>query len=170
MSTNFPSEFFTGNRRKLRTLLEDQTVPIILTANGLLQQSTDSTYPFKQDGNFWYLTGVNVPDVILVIDKDREYLILPEQSDYQQHFNGALDENKLTKISGIAHVLSQEKGNTLLHDILGKAKKVATLTPSPKYIAEMGFYTNPSRKSSFLLFMIITVRSNYLIYVSSSGK
>lgn len=147
MSHHFSSDFFTGNRRKLRALLEVQTAPIILTANGLLQQSTDSTYPFMQDGNFWYLTGLNEPDTILVLDEDKEYLILPQQSDYQRHFNGALDKNKLTKISGISQVLSQDEGSKMLRQILENAKTVATLTPSSHYVEEMGFYTNPSRQN-----------------------
>jgi len=146
MSNTFAASFFSGNRARLRNLLQD-TTPIIMIANGLLQQSTDSTFPFKQDGNFWYLTGVNEPDVILVLDKDKEYLILPEQSDYQRHFNGEYDVKKLASISGIRQVLSQQEGNKLLQQVIIKTKEVATLTPSPHYIAEMGFYTNPSRQA-----------------------
>jgi Xaa-Pro aminopeptidase len=145
MSTYFSAEFFAGNRTRLKDFVQDNT-PIILTANGLLQQSTDSTYPFKQDGNFWYLSGINEPDITLVIDSNNEYLILPEQSEYQRYFNGAIDSSKLSKISGIKKVLLQKEGENLLNSLPKKSKKVATLTPSPQYINEMGFYTNPSRQ------------------------
>lgn len=146
MSTYFSAEFFAGNRTRLKDFVQDNT-PIILTANGLLQQSTDSTYPFKQDGNFWYLSGINEPDITLVIDSNNEYLILPEQSEYQRYFNGAIDSSKLSKISGIKKVLLQKEGENLLNSLPKKSKKVATLTPSPSYVKEMGFYTNPSRQA-----------------------
>lgn len=144
--TNFSADFFAGNRARLRNLFQG-TAPIILTANGLLQQSTDSTYPFKQDGNFWYLTGINEPDIILVIDKEKEYLILPEQSEYQLHFNGQLNAEELSGFSGIKQVLDPKAGNKLLNSRLKKVKSVATLTPSPHYIEEIGFYTNPARSA-----------------------
>lgn len=144
MADHFNSDFFVGNRNRLRKLFQG-TAPIILTANGLLQQSTDSTYPFKQDGNFWYITGINEPDVIVVLDGDQEYLILPNQSEYQLHFNGALDPTRLSAISGITKVLGQKEGWELLGKRLKKSKNVATLTPSPHYIEEIGFYTNPAR-------------------------
>ena len=146
MSNYFSAEFFVGNRARLKDFVQD-TAPIILTANGLLQQSTDSTYPFKQDGNFWYVSGINEPDITLVIDKNTEYLILPEQSNYQRYFNGAIDSSKLSKISGINNVLLHNEGENLLHSLLKKSKKVATLTPSPSFVKEMGFYTNPSRQA-----------------------
>lgn len=146
MNNTFSSDFFSGNRKRLRSLFQG-TAPIILTANGLLQQSTDSTYPFKQDGNFWYLTGINEPDLILVMDKDKEYIILPDQSDYQKNFNGAYDSKEISQMSGIIEILDQKNGWKKLTSRLKKAKHFATLAPSPAYIDVIGFYTNPARKN-----------------------
>ena len=70
MSTLFTSEFFTNNRAKLRELFMG-TAPIVITAHGQLQRSADTTYPFQQEPNFWYLTGITEPDIILVLDKNK---------------------------------------------------------------------------------------------------
>ena len=66
MKSHFSSGFFAGNRRRLQTLFTG-TAPIVITANGLLQRGADSTYAFAQDANFWYLTGIDEPDIILVM-------------------------------------------------------------------------------------------------------
>ena len=72
----FSAEFFVGNRRRMRERMGDER-PIVLTANGLLQRGADSAFQFAQDANFWYLTGIEEADVILVIDGEREFLIVP---------------------------------------------------------------------------------------------
>lgn len=144
MGDNFTAEFFAGNRQRLRTLFQG-TAPIVITASGLLQQSTDATFPFKQDGNFWYLTGINLPDVILVIDKDKEYLIVPDESQAKKDFYGAINLQQLTERSGIATVLDSKSGWKQLGGRLKRAKHVATLAPSPVFVEVFSFYTNPAR-------------------------
>ncbi len=76
MQSFFTTDFFTQNRRRIRQELTTDA-PIVMAANGLLQRGADSTYSFSQDANFWYLTGIDEPDIILVIEKNREYLIVP---------------------------------------------------------------------------------------------
>src|SRR5665811_2400394 len=89
MESKFTSEFFAGNRQRLRQLFTG-TAPIVVTANGLLQRGADSTYAFAQDANFWYLTGIDEPDLVLVLDRDKEYLIVPACSASRQAFDGAV--------------------------------------------------------------------------------
>ncbi len=140
----FTEKFFLGNRNHLRKKV-DQTIPIVITANGLLQRSADTTYPFQQDTYFWYLTGLQDPDIVLVIEKDREYLILPEQSDYQKTFEGSFDKATIQKRSGIKEVYSYKAGWKELGATLKKAQSVATIAPPPQYIDIYGMYTNPAR-------------------------
>lgn len=138
------SEFFAGNRERLRQLFTGKA-PIVLTANGLLQRGGDSVYPFKQDANFWYLTGIDDPDVVLVLDKDKEYLIVPSRSDSRQAFDGSLDPVALSRISGITTVHDEKEGWRQLGNRLKRAKHVATLAAPTPYIESHGFYTNPAR-------------------------
>ncbi|MET1033191.1 MAG: aminopeptidase P N-terminal domain-containing protein, partial [Candidatus Saccharimonadales bacterium] len=76
----FQSEFFAGNRARLRQLFTG-TAPIVITAHGQMQQGSDESYPFHQDRSFLYLTGINDPGVILVMDKGKEYLIVPHRDE-----------------------------------------------------------------------------------------
>lgn len=143
-TSGFTADFFIGNRQRLRKLFTG-TAPIILTANGLLQRNADSAFPFRQDSSFWYLTGLDEGDLVLVIDKNREYLIAPEQSEYQHAFDGTLDYTAITKRSGIEQVIGGKEGWRLLSTRLKKVKHVSTLAASPALVEPYGIYTNPAR-------------------------
>lgn len=139
------AEFFKNNRLRLRELFAG-AAPIVLTANGALQRSVDSPFPFKQDGSFWYLTGISLPDIILVLDKSKEYLIIPELSRARQAFDGAIDIAALKNISGVEEALVEKEGWERLDSRLKKARNVAVLAPAPAYIEPLGIYTNPARR------------------------
>jgi Xaa-Pro aminopeptidase len=144
MSDGFTSEFFAGNRDRLRQLFTG-TAPIVVTASGLLQRGGDSAYPFQQDANFWYLTGIEEPDIVLVIDKAKEYLIVPARGDARVAFDGSVNTEELVRTSGVRTVLDDKEGWRQLDARLKRAKHVATLSPPPTYIEEHGLYTNPAR-------------------------
>ncbi|HZL08240.1 MAG TPA: Xaa-Pro aminopeptidase [Candidatus Dormibacteraeota bacterium] len=144
MESNFTSEFFAGNRQRLRELFTG-TAPIVVSANGLLQRGADSTYGFTQDANFWYLTGIDEPDIVLVMDRDREYLIVPARSASREAFDGATDEEALTRRSGIRTIYDDKAGWEQLAGRLKKVKHAATLATPPAYVEHYGMYTNPAR-------------------------
>lgn len=144
MKSRFTPAFFANNRRRLRELCPGTDL-VVITANGLLQRTGDSTFLFRQDSNFWYLTGINEPDVTLVIDKDKEYLIVPEREETRQTFDGALEEAALTSSSGISTVLDSQAGWKKLAGRLKKVKAVASLPSLPSYEPHHGLYTNPAR-------------------------
>jgi len=144
MESLFDSAFFAGNRERLRTLFPG-TAPIIITANGALQRNGESTYKFRQDSNFWYLTGINKPDILLVMDKDKEYLVVPEREKVMEIFEGATDTQELSKRSGIETVVTSTVGWRQLTNRLKKVKHVATLAAAPAYVEPYDFYSNPAR-------------------------
>src|SRR5438270_13469236 len=123
MKSYFSSQFFSGNRQKLRQLFTG-TAPIVIAANGLLQRGGDSTFPFAQDANFWYLTGIDEPDIVLVMDKDKEYLIVPPRDVSRQAFDGAVDDSALTRRSGIPQVVEEAEGWKQLRARLKRVKHV----------------------------------------------
>src|SRR6185437_16081435 len=106
----------------------------------------DEAYPFKQDASFWYLTGIDEPDVLLVMDKDKEYLIVPGRESVRVIFEGAVDEAELKRISGIDTVYDEEQGWKQLGARLKKAKHLATLAAAPAYMQRLGMYSNPARR------------------------
>jgi len=141
----FTNSFFTGNRARLRQLFIG-TAPIVLTANGLLQRGGDSPYPFCQDASFWYYTGIEDPDIILVLDKDKEYLIVPGRGAARTAFDGSVDEGMMRRTAGIEMILDEKQGWKRLSARLEKVKHVATLAAAPAYIESLGMYTNPARQ------------------------
>lgn len=144
MESYFTSDFFAANRLRLRELFTG-TAPIVVSANGLLQRGADSSYAFAQDANFWYLTGIDEPDIVLVMDRDREYLIVPERSQSREAFDGAITEEALTRRSGIQTIYHDKEGWDQLGGRLKKVKHIATIAASPAYAEHYGLYTNPGR-------------------------
>jgi Xaa-Pro aminopeptidase len=144
MESRFTSEFFAGNRQRLRGLFTG-TAPIVVSANGLLQRGGDSTFAFAQDANFWYLTGIDEPDILLVMDRDTEYLIVPKRSASREAFDGAMVAEALVQRSGIRTVYDDKAGWDKLAGRLKKVKHAATLAIPPAYVEHYGFYTNPAR-------------------------
>lgn len=144
MKPQFTAEFFRNNRDKLRTLFKG-TAPIVLTANGQMQRNGDSPYLFRQDSSFWYLTGLTEPDLILVMDKSKEYVIVPDRDQFKQAFDGAIDFQAFTNTSGIETIYEEKPGWKKLETRLKKVRHIATLAPSPAYIEWHDMYTNPAR-------------------------
>ena len=140
----FSSDFFVQNRQRLRASLADDR-PVVVTANGLLQRGADSAYQFSQDANFWYLTGIEEPDVTLVMDGEREFLIAPTREATRETFDGAIDTTTLATRSGITDILDEINGWNRLDGLLTGRPAVATLASAPTYIAELGMYANPAR-------------------------
>ncbi len=144
MSDMFGSDFFAGNRERLRQLFTG-TAPIVVTANGLLQQATSEPYRFRQDGSFWYLTGIDEPDLVLVMDKGKEYLIVPGREASREAFDGAIAFDELTRRSGITDILREKEGWKQLEARVKKVRHIATLAANPPYIEGLGMYANPAR-------------------------
>ncbi|MGB4967119.1 MAG: aminopeptidase P N-terminal domain-containing protein, partial [Candidatus Saccharimonadales bacterium] len=142
----FTKDFFVGNRRALleRSGLEVVVIP----AAGLLQRSADTTYTFQQDRNFWYLTGLDQPDVVLVMTPGESFLIEAARSAARQAFDGAGDAASAIASAGIDSTYSERAGWERLSDIVSKLKlkSVGVLTAPASYLGSYGFYTNPSRK------------------------
>ena len=68
---------FSSRRKKLSELVLDDSV-ILLSSSNIKSRNSDSDYPFRQDSNFYYLSGFNEPESIIVIRpsaKKRKYVI-----------------------------------------------------------------------------------------------
>jgi Xaa-Pro aminopeptidase len=140
----FEYDFFAGNRARLRQLFTG-TAPIVITANGRLQQTADEAYAFSQDSNFWYLTGIDEPDVVLIMEQNKEYLILPERTQVSEIFDGAISTEDVSSISGIKEVYTEKEGWKYFGSRLKRLRHVATLGANPPYMETFGMYANPAR-------------------------
>lgn len=98
-SKNLHMNHYQQNRTRLANITGGL---IVVPANYKMEMSLDTAYPFRQDSNFYYLTGVSEPGWILVIDKNNgDYLIAPKKSAQEILFDG---ENNFENISGISAV------------------------------------------------------------------
>lgn len=65
---NFPKGFFAKNRKKLADKLEDGSIAFILSSLDKIK-NRDTNYRFKQDSNFFYITGLELKRSVLAIYK-----------------------------------------------------------------------------------------------------
>jgi hypothetical protein len=70
----FSPEDFDARRKKVMEKIGDGI--LVLQA----AEMTEAYIKFRQDNNFYYLTGVEVPDAVLIIDgkKKESYLLVPD--------------------------------------------------------------------------------------------
>jgi Xaa-Pro aminopeptidase len=123
MNSQLKQNFFKQNRQKLYESLSGKFDLVVITANRLQQRNADSTYNFRQESNFYYLTGINQPAVILVaqISKGREWLIAPKRTKSEIIFDGTSNFAQWTNSSGIDSVYDYETGwneATRLKDVI----------------------------------------------------
>ncbi len=144
MANLFTSKFYINNRKSLKSRLKVD-YPIVLAGNGLLQRGGDGSYPFHQDSSFWYFTGCDEPDLVLVLDEDEEYLIIPIREGSRAAFDGEINELQLKSSSGIELILNQAEGWKRLKSRLAKNKQISTMVAPPDYIKQIGIYSNPAR-------------------------
>ncbi len=139
-------EFFIRNRKNLQQKLEGGAL-IIVTAQSLLQRSADTTYPFRQDSNFFYLTGIEMPDCIVVLCEGEEFLILPKRSEVETIFGGSVNRDEIAKISGITTIYSYSEGWDRYKKLQLGRKKIYTLNQAPPKVSAIdSFFTNPARR------------------------
>lgn len=135
--------FFAGNRNKLVELIGEGI--FVFTANTKLQQKADSEYRFSQDASFWYLSGINQPDWLLIIDgyNRKSYLVQPDIDPVHELFTGALSAEQARKHSGVDHVMSPKQATQLLKELSGTYTSVYGLEPDP-YANYYDFSLNPA--------------------------
>ncbi|KZN59608.1 proline aminopeptidase P II [Pseudoalteromonas luteoviolacea CPMOR-1] len=64
------NEEFVARRARLLNNLDNNSVAIIPAA-AEITRSRDTEFPFRQDSDFFYLTGFKEPDAVLVLSKDK---------------------------------------------------------------------------------------------------
>ena len=61
--------FYQKNRNKMAAQLENNSFTILFSGREI-EMSEDANYPFFANNNFYYLTGIREPEVVLVMIKD----------------------------------------------------------------------------------------------------
>jgi len=134
--------FFIYNRKQLCNRLPKKGV-VIIAGNARMQRNADNPYPFRQDSNFYYLTGIEEPCATLVIDMlhNQEWVMLPGRSKVQAIFDGVVDTKKCTDISGVKEIIDEAEGWQRLKQLAG-----STFYMPAKPAAQLDeMFTNPYR-------------------------
>jgi Xaa-Pro aminopeptidase len=63
---------FARRRRNLMDMADEDSIFIIPSAHERIR-SKDTTFPFRQDSDFWYLSGFNEPEAVLVLVPGRQH-------------------------------------------------------------------------------------------------
>ncbi len=67
-----PRKEFAARRGRLMEMMEPNSIAIIPSAHEIIRNS-DTHFPFRQDSDFYYLTGFNEPDAVAVLIPGREH-------------------------------------------------------------------------------------------------
>lgn len=86
-----PASEFARRRRRLMDMMEANSIAIIPSAREVLR-SRDTEYPFRQDSDFYYLSGFAEADSVLVLVPGREHaeyvIFCRERDPAQELWNG----------------------------------------------------------------------------------
>lgn len=135
--------FFSANRQNLQKTLGGGSV-IVLAGYGEMQRTNDAAWPFEQEANFWYLSGIEAPDWWLIIEGDKSWAVAPEVDDIKQAFDGSLSNNDAVAVSGVDHVISRDEAMSLLRRIAKKHSLTYT-AGHPRLVREHAtFNLNPT--------------------------
>lgn len=124
------SELFIKNRKKLTKELKPKSIAIF-NSNDIYPVSADSTMPFSQHRDIFYLSGIDQEESILVIfpdiyeEKHREILFLRETNEHVAIWEGAkLDKDQAYGVSGIKTVYWLQDFHKILYKLLTEAENI----------------------------------------------
>ena len=120
-------EFYINNRNKYLSSVTENSVTILFSGNAY-QRSADQDYPFSVNKNFYYLTGINQENVILVLVKGfsgtKEYLLIEENDEVMAKWVGMkLTKDEAKEISGIENILYLGSFDSLLFSLFNSSRK-----------------------------------------------
>lgn len=80
------------HRAKLFSLFDEESSAVIYMkgADLMYRYETDYEFPFRQESNFWYLTGVNEPNFHLLLDLEKQeyHLFAPKRDEQYAVWHG----------------------------------------------------------------------------------
>ncbi len=125
-----PSELFIKNRKKFTKELEPKSLAVF-NSNDIYPVSADSTMPFAQHRDIFYLSGIDQEESILVLfpdsyeEKHREILFLRETNEHIAIWEGAkLNKEQAFDVSGIKTVYWLQDFYKVLYKLLTEAENV----------------------------------------------
>ena len=123
MNNPIPNNHFIRNRANLAAQLPPKSVAVF-TANEAMPRNGDEFYPFRQQSDFFYLTGINEENAYLLIAPDypdetmRDVLFIEPYDEVKATWQGEmLDNAQATELSGVKTIKSSDAFWSFLNDI-----------------------------------------------------
>jgi len=116
------SDDLTARRARVMDQLGPHSMLILMSAPSR-SYSRDVHYPYRQDSNLYYLTGISQPNTMLVLMSGnighRALLFIQNSDPVREHWNGPLlSPEEATARSGISTVLSSSRFEPFLASVL----------------------------------------------------
>ena len=142
---------FLQRRLQLLNQMPDDSVAIV-SSGFLSTRNRDSEFPFRVDSDFWYLTGLDEPKAILVLEKISgdftSHIFIQEKNTKEEIWAGKrLGVDAATQQLGVDKAHSSESFSSMLSGLL-KGKKVVLSIYGQDHISQaiQSFFS--SRRSS----------------------
>ncbi len=166
------TSFFVNNRNNFAQQMEDNSTAVFFSGKAP-RQSADQEYEFSVDRNFFYLTGINKENMILLINKiagkvTEELFIPPVNEMFEKWYGILLRKEEAAEISGIKTIQNSNEFNVLFAKRLCSADRPDNVYIL-SHITELGESYDEYRKlSAIIRKQFPTVRLlNYLDIVTS---
>ena len=173
-----PNSLFIKNRKKFAEKMKPKSLAVF-NSNDIYPVSSDSTMPFNQHRDIFYLSGVDQEESILVIFPDahneehREILFLRETNEHIAIWEGEkLTKENATEVSGIKTVYWLSEFDRIFYGLMNEAENIY-LNRNEHYRAVLEVETREDRfikkvKKEFPLHEIL--RSNPILQHLRSVK
>ncbi|MGQ8364758.1 Xaa-Pro aminopeptidase [Glaciecola sp. 1036] len=124
MNTQIPLSEYIQRRQTLLSKCEPDSL-VAIPAASLVTRSRDTEYQFRQDSYFWYLTGFNEPDGLLLLSNKDEseqgasYIFVPPKDKQAEIWQGKrLGVEQATTDLGVDQAFSLEELAELLPEFI----------------------------------------------------
>ena len=138
------AELFIGNRLRLANSLKIRSVAIVV-ANDEMPRNGDQYFPYRQNSDLFYLTGIDQEKTMLVLSPThpdthmREILFILRSHKTMETWNGhKLTPEEATEISGISTVKYLDELDLTLKELIYWTKRLyLAVNEYPKFLPEV---------------------------------
>jgi Xaa-Pro aminopeptidase len=139
-----PRQFFIENRNKLNKLIKPNSVAFI-HSNDEMPRNGDQFFPFRQNSDLFYLTGINQEKTILVlcpdhiVPKNRQVLfILKPNLSLETWYGKKLSKSEAAEISGIENIVYLDDFNQYSEEFIYLSESIyINLYENPRFKTEV---------------------------------
>lgn len=141
---SIPPSFFERNRHRLSISLRPKSIAV-LHSNDEMNRTTDQYFPYRQDSDLFYFTGINQEQTSLILCPDhpdeslRQVLVIRRSNPKLETWEGhKLTQEEAAALSGMKVVRYQDEIESILAPVMMHAEHVYVNLPElPKFIPEM---------------------------------